>query len=90
MSRVTPVALPLIKVWGDEAVIYDQASGDTHYLKPLTLSLYRVCCDHPGATPTEVAAVLARRLGLDDTPELLDLTEDTLQRLRAIRLLEAA
>ncbi|MDP1533826.1 MAG: hypothetical protein Q8L92_09635 [Rubrivivax sp.] len=32
----------LLKCWGDEAVVYDAASGDTHYLKPLTLTLYQL------------------------------------------------
>lgn len=80
----------LMKSWGNEAVIYDQASGDTHYLKPLTLALYQTCCDHPHYTSTELAAALAKRVGVDNTPDLLDLTEETLNHLRAINLLEAS
>lgn len=79
-----------MKSWGNEAVIYDQASGDTHYLKPLTLALYQTCCDHPGYTSAELAAALATLVGVANTPDLLDLTEDTLAHLRAINLLEAA
>lgn len=89
MTGTTLAAPPLIKTWGNEAVIYDQASGDTHYLKPLTLALYQTCCEHPGYTPPELAAALAARIGVENGPELLDLTEDTLRHLRAIRLLEA-
>ncbi len=80
----------LLKSWGTEAVIYDTASGDTHYLKPLTLALYQICCAHPGYTSAELAAMLAAQLELADTPELLELTEDTLNHLRKIRLLESA
>ena len=78
----------LLKSWGDEAVIYDTASGDTHYLKPLTLALYQACRANLGATPAELANALATQLGFADTPELLELTEDTLQHLRKINLLE--
>lgn len=91
MTAAAQVSTPhLIKTWGNEAVIYDQASGDTHYLKPVTLALYHACCEHPGYTPSELAAVLASRIGVANTPELLDLTVDTLHHLRAINLLEPA
>lgn len=90
MTGAPPAAPPLIKTWGNEAVIYDQASGDTHYLKPVTLALYQACCEHPGYTPAELAAELATRIGVANSPDLLELTEHTLGQLRAIRLLETA
>lgn len=80
----------LLKSWGDEAVVYDTASGDTHYLKTLTLALYQTCRDHPGYTSAELVAALATRLGVADTPQLHELTEDTLAGLRKIGLLESA
>jgi PqqD family protein of HPr-rel-A system len=82
--------LRLLKSWGDEAVIYDTASGDTHYLKPLTNALYQVCRDHPGLTSDEVATLLANRLGVADTPQLHELAEATVADLRKIGLLEPA
>jgi PqqD family protein of HPr-rel-A system len=85
-----PASSRLLKVWGDEAVVYDAASGDTHYLKPLTLALYQTCRDHPGYTAAEHAAALATRLSVADTPQLRELTEDTLASLRKIGLLESA
>lgn len=90
---MTRVALPtrLLKNWGDEAVVYDAASGDTHYLKPLTLALYQICRDHPGYnTSTEIVAELATRLSVANTPQLRELTEETLASLRKISLLEPA
>jgi len=80
----------LLKSWGDEAVVYDAASGDTHYLKPLTLALYRTCREHPGYTSTDIAAALATRLGVADTPQLRELADETLDSLRKIGLLESA
>ncbi|MHB1214472.1 MAG: HPr-rel-A system PqqD family peptide chaperone [Thiobacillus sp.] len=90
MTRDTSRPSRLLKSWGDEAVVYDAASGDTHYLKPLTRALYQICRDHPGYTSAELAATLASRLGVEDTPQLHELTDDTLASLRNIRLLESA
>lgn len=80
----------LLKSWGDEAVVFDAASGDTHYLKPLTLALYQTCRDHPGFTSAELAAALAARLNVPNTPQLMELTDDTLNSLRKTGLLESA
>ena len=79
-----------MKSWGDEAVVYDAASGDTHYLKPLTLALYQTCREHPGYTSTEIATALAARIGVADTPQLRELADETLDSLRKIGLLESA
>ncbi|PKO73586.1 MAG: HPr-rel-A system PqqD family peptide chaperone [Betaproteobacteria bacterium HGW-Betaproteobacteria-17] len=90
MTRDLPRPTRLLKSWGDEAVVYDAASGDTHYLKPLTLALYQICRDHPGYTSTEIAAELATRLSVANSPQLHELTEETLTSLRKISLLEPA
>jgi PqqD family protein of HPr-rel-A system len=90
MTHVSPAPSRLLKSWGDEAVVYDAASGDTHYLKPLTLALYQTCRDHPGYTSAEIAAALAARLNVTNTLQFMDLTDDTLHSLRKIGLLESA
>lgn len=90
MADVSLTSPRLLKSWGDEAVVYDTGSGDTHYLKPITLMVYEICRAHPGANPVELATALAAQLGVADSPELVDLTEDTLQSLRKIHLLETA
>jgi PqqD family protein of HPr-rel-A system len=90
MTLASSLPSRLLKSWGDEAVIYDAASGDTHYLKPLTLALYQTCRDHPGFTSAELAAALAARLNVPNTPQLMELTDDTLNSLRKIGLLESA
>lgn len=90
MTGTAAPASRLLKSWGDEGVVYDVASGDTHYLKPLTLALYRLCLDHPGYSATELAAALAPRIGVPETEALRDLTEDTLLSLRSIGLLASA
>ncbi len=90
MTHVSPHPSRLLKSWGDEAVIFDTASGDTHYLKPLTLALYQTCRDHPGYTSAAIASELATRLNVADTPHLHQLTEEALASLRKIGLLESA
>ena len=80
----------LLKNWGDEAVVYDTASGDTHYLKPFTLALYQACRDQPGLGTVRLAATLATRLGVENTPQLHEQTLETLTSLRKIGLLESA
>lgn len=90
MTGDSPLPSRLLKSWGDEAVIYDTASGDTHYLKPLTRALYQTCRDHPGYTSGELAVVLASTLGVANTAQLQEVTEKTLDSLRKIGLLEPA
>tara|TARA_R110002049_G_scaffold175086_1_gene342381 strand:+ start:68 stop:340 length:273 start_codon:yes stop_codon:yes gene_type:complete len=90
MADVSAFSPRLLKCWGNEAIVYDKASGDTHYLKPLTLALYQICREHPGYALPELTTALSTRIGVADTPELQDLTEDTLDQLRAINLLEHA
>jgi len=80
----------LFKSWGNEAVLFSTASGDTHYLKPLTLALYQTCRDHPGFTSAELAAALSARLNITNTPQFMELADDTLNSLRKIGLLESA
>jgi len=72
----------LLKSWGDEAVVFDASSCNTHYLKPLALMLYQTCRDHPGYTSTD--------LGVADSPRIHDLTAETLTNLRKVGLLESA
>lgn len=90
MTRVSSPASRLLKVWGDEAVVYDTASGDTHYLRPLTLALYQICRDHPQYASGDLATALATRLGVTVTSQLQELAEDALRSLHKIGLLESA
>lgn len=90
MTLASSASSCLLKSWGDEAVVYDTASGDTHYLQPFTLALYMACHDHPGFSTAQLAAALAARLGVEDTPQLHERMADTLSSLRKIGLLESA
>ena len=80
----------LLKSGGDEAVVYDTASGGTHYLKPLTLALYLTCRDHPDYSSAELAVALTTSLEVAATPQFQKQTEDALTSLRKIGQLESA
>lgn len=79
----------ILKIWGDEAVVYDAASGDTHYLKPLTLALYQTCREHPGHTAAQLATALAARLNVSDTPQFHELADEVFGQLHQIGLLQS-
>jgi PqqD family protein of HPr-rel-A system len=80
----------LLKIWGEEGVVYDAASGDTHYLKPLTLALYQLSREHPAYPLPDLTAALAERLGAANTAQFQEEVEDTFNSLRKIGLLESA
>jgi PqqD family protein of HPr-rel-A system len=77
-----------IKPFESEAVVFDAASGDTHFLAPLTLELFRIVQNNPGMTAGEIDATLASRLSLSVGPHLTQLAADALASLRRIGLLE--
>lgn len=89
MAYASSPGSPLLKSWGDEAIVYDTASGDTHYLKPLTLALYQTSREHPGYTSAELAVAVASRLSEANTSQFRELIDDTLDSLHKIGLLKS-
>lgn len=80
----------LFKSWDNEAVLFHIASGDTHYLKPLTLALYRACIEHPTYTIPELAVVvLTTDSDQPDTQLLPQQLEEMLTSFRDIGLLQS-
>jgi PqqD family protein of HPr-rel-A system len=78
-----------IKSFGHEAVVFDAASGDTHFLAPFTLSLFQILQNNPGMMESEVDATLASHLSLSVSSHLTHLKEEALTSLHRIGLLEA-
>ena len=77
-----------IKSFGDEAVVFDTASGDTHFLAPFTLALFQLVQDNPGLPVPELEAVLMSQIELPSGAQLSALTEESLAKLRQLGLLE--
>jgi PqqD family protein of HPr-rel-A system len=82
-----------LKTYGTEAVAFDTASGDTHYLAPFALTLFQLVHDHPGLSRSDVCLMLAQRYPIEPGP-LLDARFDealgSLRRIGLVRLNEAA
>lgn len=88
MANVAPPRDWLLRVWDDEAVAFDAASGDTHYLRPLTRVLFETCQAEPGLDAGVIAARAAAALGADLSPDFLNAVDDGLDSLRRIGLLQ--
>lgn len=76
----------LIQPFDPEAVVFDQASGDTHYLSPLALAIYSVCHERPGITLDTLSPYFARRLDRLPDPDLDAEIRGILNDLRQIGL----
>lgn len=77
-----------IKSFEQEAVVFDTASGDTHYLAPFNVTLFQLVQDNPGMTLDELHGTLASRLSFEPGPDLVHQTDQALASLRRIGLLE--
>mgnify|MGYP005838903291 CR=1 FL=1 len=90
MTHVSPQCGWLLQTWGEEAVAYDAASGDTHYLSPFTLALYEICRDHAGLGAADISPLLAAQLPHLPEAELRDAIDLGLASLSRIGLLQAS
>jgi len=75
------------KQYESEAVVFDSASGDTHYLAPLALTLFQLCSEYPGLQRNDLRTLLARhQIGSDLPPDVrIDETIDGLRKIGLIR-----
>lgn len=76
-----------IKEYDNEAVVFDTASGDTHLLAPLTLTVFDTVSRNPGLLGADLESHIAERLALVVNPQLSRLISEALTRLRQIGLL---
>ncbi len=76
-----------IKCFGDEAVVFDTASGDTHYLAPLTYALYTTSRKHPEMNACEAPVKLARMFNVAADASFTKLTDEAMSSLQHIGLL---
>lgn len=78
-----------LKEYDGEAVAFDTASGDTHYLAPLGLALYRLYRDIPGLSREDARHALKAHHAIEPDPSLdaqIDETLDSLCRIGLLRL----
>jgi PqqD family protein of HPr-rel-A system len=77
-----------IKSFEQEAVVFDTASGDTHYLAPFNVALFHLVQSNPDMTLDELHSALAALLSLGPDPDLAHQMDQALASLRRIGLLE--
>ena len=77
-----------IKHFEPEAVAFDTASGDTHFLAPHTVALLQLIQNNPGMTRDAIEPALAARLSLPISPDFSQMTDEALASLRQIGMLE--
>lgn len=76
-----------IKTYGYEAVVFDTASGDTHLLAPLTLTVFNTLSLHPGLSAEHLESRVAEQLSLATNPKLSSMVGEALTSLHQIGLL---
>lgn len=75
-----------LKHYATEAVAFDTASGDTHYLAPLALELFQLFRECPGLSREDAKRLLTQHHALE--PRSLDAQiDETLDGLHRIGLL---
>lgn len=76
-----------IKNFDQEAVVFDAASGDTHYLSPLAYAIYTTSLEQPGMSAQEIHIQLRTTFEVESHFE--HLADEALLNLRHIGLLDS-
>jgi PqqD family protein of HPr-rel-A system len=76
-----------LKHYASEAVAFDTASGDTHYLAPLALALFQLFREYPALSRDEAKRLLAQRHAVEPGPSLDGQIDETLDGLCRIGLI---
>ena len=91
-TRVLWRAVPDIKLhwiqWGDEYVVYNTGSGDTHVLDAVSALLVHQIKER-SCTTAELTSGLETLLKIDVTSEVKQSLEDTLRHLDTLGLIES-
>ena len=75
-----------IKCFKQEAVVFDTASGDTHYLSPLAYAIY-TASQEPGVSAQDIQINLRSAFEIESDTHFEQLADEALQSLRHIGLL---
>lgn len=76
-----------IKNFDQEAVVFDTASGDTHYLSPLAYAIYTTSLEKPGMSAQDIHTQLRTSFEVDSHFE--QLADEALLSLHRIGLLDS-
>lgn len=78
----------LLKSYGSEAVVFDTASGDTHYLAPLALAVLQACGASAHPSRDDILSLLATQHGIDPGGLSEPQIDRTLGELRKLELID--
>jgi PqqD family protein of HPr-rel-A system len=82
------VSRPLLwKQWGDELVVYDIESGNTHLISPVAAKILRRLDQQP-STLAQVAEYLTSEVDIDSDPELVQHIERLISDLDELGLVK--
>lgn len=87
LSRLRARATLVWRTWGDEVVVYDPDSGDTHLLDTVGGAVLGCLQAEPLAIEA-CCAGLADRLGIDDDPALRRYVTDLVAQLERLGLID--
>lgn len=76
----------LIKSFETEAIVFDSASGDTHYLSPLAYTLLTTS-QQPGMTYQDIPTALALALQIEPDAHFMQLADEAICSLQRLGLL---
>lgn len=77
-----------LKQYDSEAVVFDTASGDTHYLAPLALALFKLCRGHLPPSRDDIVRLLAAECHAIDSGSFSEAqVDETLDGLRRLELI---
>jgi PqqD family protein of HPr-rel-A system len=76
-----------LKQYDSEAVVFDSASGDTHYLAPLALALFKLCRGRLPPSRDDIVRLLAERHAIDSGSFSDAQVDETLDGLRKLELI---
>ncbi len=76
------------KLWGEEAVVFHPASGDTHVLHLIAAETLFVLCERRCATAAELSEHLAAALEVENDDTVLRHVEQCLAQFRELGLIE--
>ena len=79
-----------IKCFEEEAVVFDAASGDTHYLSPLVYALYTIRRVEPQMALSDIPVRLAHVFDVEADAHFKQLIHDAIASLQQIGLLNTA
>jgi len=75
------------RTWGDETLVYSEASGDTHLLGPVDATVLDFL-QKGSATIPDLVAHIVERLGIEEDDELYFYVSELLDKLETLALAE--